>query len=129
MTTPKENLMKTVRAVVVYDISFRNTLKELNEVSAILEAHAQKMVFPLGVKVHQTQAEIVLKQMRGRTGPLSEVDWRGTRGPNKRKRMGKIDRDRMRTLAKAGMKVAAIAEELNCTPQTVYVVLRASIAA
>ena len=129
MTTPKENLMKTVRAVVVYDISFRNTLKELNEVSAILEAHAQKMVFPLGVKVHQTQAEIILKQMRGRTGPLSEVDWRGTRGPNKRKGGSTLDYDYIRTLAKAGMKVVDIAKELNCTRQAVYVVLRASIAA
>ncbi len=128
MTTPKENLMKTVRAVVVYDISFRNTLKELNEVSAILEAHAQKMVFPLGVKVHQTQAEIILKQMRGRTGPLSEVDWRGTRGPNKRKGGSTLDYDYIRTLNEEGMKVADIAKELNCSRQAVYIALRASVA-
>jgi hypothetical protein len=33
------------RAVIVYDISIRNNLKELNEVTAILEKHAQRMVF------------------------------------------------------------------------------------
>jgi hypothetical protein len=126
MYITKESQIKRVRAVIVYDISIRNNLKELNEVTAILENHAQRMVFPLGVKVHQTQSEIILKTIRGQTGPLSDVVWRGTRGPNKRKGESTLDYDHIRTLNEAGMKVADIAKELNCSRQSVYVVLRAT---
>ena len=84
------------------------------------------MFFPLGVKVHQTQSEIILKTIRGQTGPLSDVVWRGTRGPNKRKGESALDYDHIRTLNEAGMKVSDIAKELNCSRQSVYVVLRAT---
>jgi hypothetical protein len=42
MYITKESQIKRVRAVIVYDISIRNNLKELNEVTAILENHAQR---------------------------------------------------------------------------------------
>ena len=120
MYITKESQIKRVRAVIVYDISIRNNLKELNEVTAILEKHAQRMVFPLGVKVHQTQSEIILKTIRGQTGPLSDVVWRGTRGPNKRKGESTLDYDHIRTLNEAGMKVADICREHGISSATYY---------
>ena len=75
--------IKTVRAVIVYDLCFPNTVKSITEVSDILSAHAGRMTFPDSVTVNQTLSEVVLKEIRGATGPLEDIVFRGSRGKNK----------------------------------------------
>ena len=79
----KNSNIKTVRAVIVYDLCFPHTVKSITEVSDILSAHAGRMTFPDSVTVNQTLSEVVLKEIRGATGPLEDIVFRGSRGKNK----------------------------------------------
>ena len=75
--------IKTVRAVIVYDLCFPHTVKSITEVSDILSAHAGRMTFPDSVIVNQILSEVILKETRGATGPLEDIVFRGSRGKNK----------------------------------------------
>jgi hypothetical protein len=83
----KNSNIKTVRAVIVYDLCFPHTVKSITEVSDLLSEHAGRMTFPDSVIVNQILSEVVLKETRGATGPLEDIVFRGSRGKNKPRRL------------------------------------------
>jgi hypothetical protein len=72
----------SLRAVVVYDIKTKLDLGNLANADRYLKEFAASANFPSGVSIEQVQAEVSLIDRRGATGPINEIVFRGTRGPN-----------------------------------------------
>jgi len=72
----------SLRAVIVYDIKTNLNLENVSNVDRCLKDFAASANFPSGVSIEQVQAEVSLIDRRGATGPINEIVFRGTRGPN-----------------------------------------------
>ena len=90
-----ENKGKPMRAVVVFDIELDGGFDVAAEFQAELKEFTQKFAdrFEKGgeanktnvgqhVKFTQSKSELLLSERRGPTGALSNIVFRGTRGPN-----------------------------------------------
>ena len=86
---------RPMRAVVAFDIELDGGFDLAAEFSAELKKFAMAFVdqhekggskansdIGKSVKFVQTQAELLLTERRGLTGPLNNIVFRGTRGPN-----------------------------------------------
>ena len=86
---------RPMRAVVAFDIELDGGFDLAAEFSAELKKFAMAFVdqhekggarsnsaIGKSVKFVQTQAELLLTERRGPTGPLNNIVFRGTRGPN-----------------------------------------------
>jgi hypothetical protein len=73
------------RAVIVLDIEVDNLHAVLSLQDKLRET-AKSLTSPLdGVVFEGYQAEVIIAERRGKTGPIDRVVFRGTRGPNKKK--------------------------------------------
>ena len=73
------------RAVIVLDIEVDN-LHAVLSLQDKLKETAKSLTSPLkGIVFEGYQAEVIISERRGKTGPIDRLVFRGTRGPNKKK--------------------------------------------
>ena len=74
---------KSLKNVMEFDVAFKKLSKELCD--AIAD--------PIGgkeINISNHQAEVLLKQRRGKTGDLNGIIFKGTRGPNKNPKRARV---------------------------------------